>query len=239
MTSRKELTILNAVAIFGLATLYFFTLLLLLFPYLKQNFNLNPALYWFITGYCIFIPLFLFAVFSVRKEGNSSFHELLQALNIKKLDKTDWLYSLISIILIFVFTGIIFGVSVLLNKYFGIRLLNTSPSFMEGMKPFVGLEKLLLLVWFPMFFFNIVGEEILWRGYIQSRLKTKYAWIICSLLWAFFHLPFGIDLIIMALPALIIIPYIFYKRPNTLISIIIHGVYNGPIFVMISLGYLN
>lgn len=239
MKTRKNISILNAASIFGFATLYFYTLLILFFPYLKNNFDLNPALNWFITGYLIFIPLFLYAVFMVKKEGNQTFGELLQALKIKRLDKTDWVYTIVAIILIFILTGLIFGISFLLNQYFGIRLLNTTPYFMEDMKPFVGWEKFILLIWLPMFFFNIVGEEILWRGYIQNRLKSKYAWIICSSLWAVFHLPFGFDLIIMALPALIIIPYVFYKRPNTLVSIIIHGVYNGPIFVMISLGFIK
>ena len=81
---------------------------------------------------------------------------------------------------------------------------------MEEMRPYQGIEKLLLFIWFPMFFFNIVGEEILWRGYIQNRMKSKYAWIACSLLWLIFHLPFGIDFIIMLIPVIIIIPYAFY-----------------------------
>jgi len=110
---------------------------------------------------------------------------------------------------------------------------------MEEMRPFQGIEKLLLLVWFPMFFFNIVGEEILWRGYIQNRMRGKYTWLLCSFLWSVFHIPFGFDIIIMTLPALLIIPYIFYKRNNTLIAILIHGVYNGPLFILIALGLMK
>ena len=175
----------------------------------------------------------------VRREGNRSIKELIQALNIKKLSYKDWRYAIIGAILIFLFTGFIFGCSFLLNKYFGIRVLNTTPWFMEEMRPFQGIEKLLLLVWFPMFFFNIVGEEILWRGYIQNRMEGKYTWLLCSFLWSVFHIPFGFDIIIMALPALLIIPYIFYKRNNTLIAIIIHGVYNGPLFILIALGLMK
>jgi len=239
MKNKKQLSNLNAAAIFGASTLYFYFLLYTLFPFLKKTFILNPALYWFITGYFLFIPLFTFAVIMVKREGNQSMSEIIKALNIRRFDKSDWRIAIISTVLIFVFTGIIFGSNMLLTNYFGVRPLSTTPWFMEGMTPFVGMEKLLLLVWLPMFFFNIVGEEILWRGYIQNRMKGKYAWVVCSLLWAMFHLPFGIDLIIMALPALIIIPYVFHKRNNTLVSIFIHGVYNGPIFVMISLGLIK
>lgn len=239
MGNKKQLSAFNTFVIFGLATVYFYLLLYTLFPFLKENFTLNPAVYWFITGYFLFIPLFTYAVVMVRREANNSKSEIFTALNLRRFTKSDWRYAIIATLLVFVFTGLIFGVSTLLNKYFGIRLLNTSPWFMEAMKPFVGVEKLLLLVWLPMFFFNIVGEEILWRGYIQNRMKGKYAWVVCSLFWAMFHLPFGFDLIIMALPALIIIPYVFHKRNNTLISIFIHGIYNGPIFIMISLGLIH
>ena len=104
------------------------------------------------------------------------------------------------------------------------------------MQPFQASERLLLLVWFPMFFFNIVGEELLWRGYIQSRLTGRFPWQLCSLLWLLFHLPFGIDLMIMLVPVIVIIPYVFDKTRNLLTGIFIHGIFNGPVFVLISLG---
>lgn len=204
---------------------------------MKTNYSLNPSLYWFITGYFLFLPLFLFPVIMVRRESNRSIKELMKALNIQKLSYKDWQYAIIGTVLIFLITGIIYGCSVLLNKYSGVKILNTTPWFMEEMRSYQGIERLLLLVWFPMFFFNIVGEEILWRGYIQNRMEGNYAWLLCSLLWAVFHIPFGLDIMIIALPALLIIPYLFYKRNNTLISIIIHGAYNGPIFVLIALGF--
>jgi len=239
MKNKKEISVFRAATIFGVATGYFYVLLITLFPFLRENFRFNPSLYWFFTGYFLFIPLFIYSIFMVRYEGNRSILELFEALNLRRLTKSDLFYTIIGAILIFIFTGIIYGCSFLLNKHYGLRLLNTTPWFMEEMIPYQGIEKLLLFVWFPMFFFNIVGEEILWRGYIQNRMKSKYAWIACSLLWLIFHLPFGIDLIIMALPALLIIPYVFYKKNNTLISIVIHGVYNGPIFILISLGLIK
>lgn len=107
------------------------------------------------------------------------------------------------------------------------------------MNPFQGTEKLLLLVWLPMFFFNIAGEEILWRGYIQTRLKGKYNWLLCSLLWLLFHLPFGLDLMIVLVPVVILIPYAFYKTQNTLVGIFIHGIFNGPMFIAVALGWIK
>ena len=239
LQSKRTISVFKAAAIFIAATAYFFLLLYTLFPFLKSNYSLNPSLYWFITGYFLFIPLFLYAVVMVKREGNRSIAEILNALNINRLSNKDWIYAIIGTGATFLFTGAIYAISWLLNKYAGIRIINTTPWFMGEMRPFQGIERLLLLVWLTMFFFNIVGEELLWRGYIQNRMMRKSAWLTCSLLWAVFHIPFGLDIMIIALPALLIIPYIFSRRSNTLISIIIHGAYNGPIFVLIALGVIK
>lgn len=239
MQNKQRITFLKAAVIFLTATAYFLFLLLTLLPFLKSNFLCHPALYWFITGYFLFVPLFLYAMIMARREGNQGMRELLQALNINRLSYKDACYMIIGIISIFLITGIIFGCSFLLNRYFGIRLLNTTPWFMQEMRPFQSAEKLLLLVWFHMFFFNIVGEEILWRGYIQNRMEGNHAWLQCAFLWMIFHIPFGLDMIIFASPALVIIPYIFHKRNNTLITILIHGIYNGPIFILVALGIMK
>ena len=231
-------TPIKATSIFMAFTAYFILLLITLLPFLKSNFTINPALYWFITGYFLFIPLLVYAIMMVRYEGTKGIQQILQSLNIKPFTKTDWSYSVVGLLLVFIFTGLIFGISFLLNKYFSIRLLTTTPWFIE-MHPFQGIEQLLLLIWLPMFLFNIIGEEVLWRGYIQSRLRGKYSWLLCSLLWFLFHLPFGIDLMIMLVPVIIIIPYAFYKTQNTLVGIFIHGIYNGPIFVAVALGLIK
>lgn len=105
-----------------------------------------------------------------------------------------------------------------------------------NLSPLQGMERLLLLVWLPMFFFNIVGEEILWRGYIQARITARNGWLICAGLWWLFHLPFGLDLMIMLLPITIVVPYVFERTRSTLACVFIHGIYNGPLFVAIALG---
>ena len=232
---QQEISTFKAVAIFGGATLYFYCLLYTLFPFLKSHYLLNPAVYWFITGYFLFIPLFLYAILLVKAEGNNSKSEILSALNIKVLSKRDWKYVVLASLLAFILTGVVFGISSFLNKQFGLRTLDTQPWFLK-MNPFQGDERFLLLLWLPMFLLNMLGEELLWRGYIQARMKIKYSWLLSSLLWMCFHLPFGFDLIIMLIPFLIIIPYVFYKTNNTSVCILIHTIYNGPIFVLIALG---
>jgi membrane protease YdiL (CAAX protease family) len=234
---KEEIKKLRAGMIFAGFTAYFFLLLFTLLPFLKSNFSFNSALYWFITGYFLFIPLFIYAIVAAQSEGNATLKQILLALNIRRLSRTDWWYSIAGLLLVFVGTGIIFGIAMLLHNVLGIRNLSTTPWFME-MHPFQGNERFLLLVWLPMFFFNIVGEEVLWRGYIQTRLSGKYSWQICAFLWMIFHLPFGLDMMIMLTPVVLIVPYVFFKTRNTLTGIFIHGMFNGPIFVLVALGVM-
>jgi membrane protease YdiL (CAAX protease family) len=235
---KKPIRPIKAVAIFLVATAYFFLLLFTLFPFLKSSFSVNPALYWFVTGYFLFIPLFAYALIVAGAEGNHGIRQILLSLNIRSFTKKEWAYSVIGLVIVFATSGLLFWVSSLMSARLGFGPLKTTPWFME-MEPFQGAERLLLLVWFPMFFFNVAGEELLWRGYIQTRLEGRYAWLLCSFLWLIFHLPFGLGIIVLALPAIVIIPYAFHKTHNTLVGIFIHGLYNGPIFMAIALGLIE
>jgi membrane protease YdiL (CAAX protease family) len=227
---------------FGIPALYFWLLTNYLTPYLDNTAGMHPAMSWFITGFLIFIPLFSAAYAFAKKEGSAeSFKALLERFRLKKFTKKDWAWAIGGLVATFIFTGFIFGISLILSKKFGIPVLRTTPSFME-FEPFKAGERWMLLVWLVMFFFNIVGEELFWRGYIMPRQELangKYAWIINSVLWGVFHISFGMDLLIMAIPALIILPYAVYKTKNTAVGIFIHGIFNGPIFVLISLGILK
>lgn len=227
---------------FGIPALYFWLLTRYLTPYLNNTAGTHPAMSWFITGFLIFIPLFCAAYVFAKKEGNAgSFKSLLKRLRLKKLTKKDWAWAIGGLVATLVCTGLIMGISSIVSKTFGIPALHTTPDFME-FEPFQAGERWMLLVWLFMFFFNIVGEEIYWRGYIlprQERANGKYAWFINSALWGVFHISFGMDLLIIAGPALIILPYAVYKTQNTTVGIFIHGVFNGPMFILVSLGILK
>lgn len=229
------MTIRHASLLFAGFTAYFFFLLFTLFPFLRNNFGWNPVLNWFVTGYFLFVPIFAYAVLAVRREGSGTLPMVLEGLNIKPLSARDWKYSVFGLALVFALTGVIFGASFLLSRHLGVRELSTVPWFVE-LSPLQGMERLLLLVWLPMFFLNIVGEEAMWRGYIQKRVVARNGWVYCTLLWLMFHLPFGVDLLIMLLPLVFVVPYVFHRTQNTLGCIFIHGVYNGPLFVAVALG---
>jgi membrane protease YdiL (CAAX protease family) len=202
---------------------------------------MHAALSWFIGGLIVFIPLFILAIVFTRRDGYQSNSAVYKRLRLKKLIKRDWLYVAGSSIIIFMFTGLIMGISQFLHARFGIPLIDTNPSFMK-FEPFEGSERFLLLVWLVMFFFNIYGEELLWRGYIlpgQEKHFAKKAWLVNALFWVFFHIPFGIGLMILLLPIMFILPWAVQKTGNTNVGILIHTILNGPMFILVSLGVIK
>lgn len=227
-----------AAAVFLFFTAWFYLLLRTLLPLLKANYAWHPALYWFVTGGFLFAPLLMFALWRAVAEGSRGMKEILEALHVKPFRGKDWRYSLIGLLVVLLLTGAVFAAAWLLCRHFGRALPSTTPWFME-MRPLAGAERLLLLAWLPMFFLNIVGEELLWRGYVQGRLRGRGAWLLCSGLWLVFHLPFGPGVMLLALPAILVIPYVFHKTRNALVGIFIHGLFNGPAFVAIALGLLD
>lgn len=133
------------------------------------------------------------------------------------------------------------GISKFLHSSYGIPKIETTPSFMK-FEPFQGTERFLLLVWGIMFFFNIFGEELMWRGYILPRQEIrlgKNAWIFNALLWVLFHVCFGIQLMILLFPIMFILPYSVQKTQNTTVGIYIHALINGPAFILVSLGVIG
>lgn len=231
----KRLGYLKAATIFLGFTGYFYVLVLLFLPWLRARSAWNPAMYWFITGYCLFAPMLAGAVLLARGDGRGP---IKAALAVKPLSRRDWRYGLGGTLLCFMLTGVIFSASRVAGPLLGAPALKPTPWFM-AIEPFLGPERLLLFVWLPMFALNILGEELLWRGYIQSRLKGPFSWLAVSLFWLIFHAPFGIDLMIMLLPIVVILPYAVHKTSNTSVGIVIHALYNGPSFVLIATGLVG
>jgi membrane protease YdiL (CAAX protease family) len=210
-------------------------------PLLHQTYGLHPALSWFTGGLMVFLPLFLLTIYLCRKDGFQTKPEIFSRLRLQKMSSRDWKYTLISTLTVLMLTGAIMGISKFLHTQFGIPEIETTPSFMK-FEPFQGNERFLLLVWLVMFFFNIFGEELMWRGYILPRQEIsldKSAWIFNALLWVLFHICFGLQLLILLIPILFILPYAVQKTQNTWVGISIHALVNGPAFIMVSLGVIG
>jgi membrane protease YdiL (CAAX protease family) len=75
--------------------------------------------------------------------------------------------------------------------------------------------------------FNVISEELWWRGYILPRQELNYgtrAWAMNGVLWAFFHAPILPWLSIAQLPLYLTVPFVAQRMKSTWTSMIIHFV---------------
>jgi len=207
-------------------------------PHLHQQYGVLPLIGWWLASGVIVSALFVGAILAARYRSQAnSLRDILLALNIRSLTKTDILWAFGGLLGVVLVTAIVVTA---FDRLFSMNLLSQDSyaSFlrMEKLKP---NEYWLFLAWLPYFFFNIVGEELMWRGYLlprQAAALGQYAWIFNGLLWAIFHVGIGWRIAIVLLPIELIVPYVVQKRQNTWLGIIIHGLYNGSGFVMVALG---
>jgi membrane protease YdiL (CAAX protease family) len=115
-----------------------------------------------------------------------------------------------------------------------------TPDFMS-FEPLSNGRYWLLLVWFPFWILNIMGEELLWRGVMLPRQEIafgKYAWLIHGFGWGLFHVAFGWQLLLTLIPLIFIQPYLVQKTQNSWVGVIMHGGLNGPSFIAICFGLI-
>lgn len=242
LTKLTPMPIWMSLLFFGLAAIILYLATHYIIPFLIRITDIHPALSWFIVGgTVVFVPLFITAIVASRREGAKTFSTIRKRLRLKLINRGDWLWTLVGFIFIGVTVGLIMFAGEWATEVGLISNFNISPTFLD-FEPFGISQPWMFLIWLPMFFFNIMGEELLWHGYILPRQELahgKYAWIVNCTMWTVFHIPFGWSLILMTIPTLMIIPYIVQKRANTWIGVILHAGINGPGFIAVSLGLVQ
>ncbi len=230
---------LVSIILFGIPTIVLYAATHWVIPYLTREFEIRSILAWFLSGeILVFFPLFIAAFIGCRMEDSElTFPQIKERLRLNPMTRRDWYWAAGTLL----FVGAGSGVLMLGSRWLStvvtwIQPLNPSPPFMQfhGLEPG---ESWILLVWLPFFFFNIVGEELWWRGYIlprQEERMKKYTWLVQGVLWTLFHICFGLHLMIMLLPLLFALPYAVQKRKNTWIGIFVHGVFNGMGFLAVA-----
>jgi membrane protease YdiL (CAAX protease family) len=119
--------------------------------------------------------------------------------------------------------------------------LDATPFFFRNM-PLAAGDRWILAVWPVFFFFNIFGEEFFWRGYLQPRqelLSGRWTWLVHGALWATWHVPMGMDLIVASLPVFFILPAVVQQTKNTSIAIVIHAAFGAFGFLALALGMIH
>jgi membrane protease YdiL (CAAX protease family) len=192
--------------------------------------------YFLSVGLLVLVPMFFWALLlSAREVGSFRMPDILERMRVKRIKGWDWLWT------VAIFVALSFA-SFLIAKLLMPRVgLNATPFFFQNM-PLAPGHRWILAVWPAFFFFNIFGEEFLWRGYIQPRqelLTGRWTWLVHGVLWAIWHTPMGLDLIVASLPIFFILPAAVQLTKNTSVAIVVHSVFGAFGFVSLALGLIR
>jgi len=213
-----------SVAIFGVATVAMCAALYWAIPALMRLTNMPMIVCWFLAaGSLVLGPLFFAALLCCRWEGAApSWRVLLARLRLQRMTAGDWLWTIgATLVSVAATAGIVAAF-----RYFAPDFRADLPEMRFG--PLAPGEYWILLAWPPFLFFNIFGEELMWRGYMMPRQEAAHGratWIVQAVLWSLFHVPFGWSVLLFASPLLIVLPYVVQRRRNTWIGIVMHGLF--------------
>jgi len=233
----KKLGFLGSFAIYVPAAILMYCMTKYLIPYLSRITGQETILFWFIVaGLGIFTPLIITAVLILKAEGYEiSKSTWIGRLRFRKMTQTDLIWSIVGLVLVGVFSGIIMkGLELIIGKF------DHSPAFMS-FEPLTKGRYWLLLIWAPYWILNILGEEFLWRGVMLPRQEVafgKHTWLIHGFGWGIFHIAFGWQLLITLIPLIFIQSFIIQRTKNSWIGVIMHGGLNGPSFIAICFGLI-
>ncbi len=99
----------------------------------------------------------------------------------------------------------------------------------------------ILGLYLVVYFFNIFGEELWWRGYIFPRQELthgRWTWVVHGILWDAYHVFFAVDMLLL-LPGSLALSYVVQKQRNIWPAIVAHGVLNGLSMIRLISGILS
>ncbi len=192
--------------------------------------------YFLCVSLIVLAPMFFGALYmSARESASGRVSDVLARMRVRGIGGGDWVWTVGSFV-------VLSAASFLLAKDVMPRLgLDATPFFFRNI-PLAQGHRWILAVWPVFFFFNVFGEEFLWRGYIQPRHELftgRWTWLVHGLCWAFWHLPMGVAVIFAALPIFFILPAVVQLRRNTTIAIVVHAAFGVFGFLALALGAVH
>ncbi|HTK60317.1 MAG TPA: CPBP family intramembrane glutamic endopeptidase [Candidatus Baltobacteraceae bacterium] len=192
-------------------------------PYLVAL-GMVPPLAWFIAGGIAFGLLLVAALLLLAKDGCASHADILQRARFHPIDRID--VALIGAVGIGTVAFTALWAASLAALWPGFE---PQPWFIRS-GPLADASPWILLAWVPMFLLNIMGEELLWHGWLlpgQERVFGRFAWIPAGLGWILFHAPFGLGTVLLFAPFLLIETYAVRRTHNLWIGVWLHVVFNA------------
>lgn len=242
----KPISFFTSLVIFlGAAGLFFINERLII-PYLaNQGFSKLSLFLIYISPFGLF---FFGALYGYRKEGNPwNWNAFRKRFRYKAIRGKMWLWTILIVVVDVASYLLVYQLAFPLIK----KVHDAFPTpevvtgFMNTGETFAGFQIQgnwwLVGLYFILFFFNVVGEEILWRGYLwpkQELTHKKYTWLVHGLLWTSFHL-FAPYNAIMVLPGALFMSYITQRLQNNTLFLISHATLNGIPLVMLIIAIIG
>jgi membrane protease YdiL (CAAX protease family) len=171
-----------------------------------------------------------------------TWHGVAARFRLQRMSGRDWLWTGGGFVLAFLATGALGSTALALIQAFPALMPPASfPAFLNPLvtsNPAALPAALRVAVGGPLagnwgvaglmavaLFFNIVGEELWWRGVIlprQELAQGRWAWLLHGGLWLLFHMPIYPWRMVDLLPYCLIISFIAQRRRNTWPGLIIH-----------------
>ena len=213
----KPLKLWQSVLLFTIPALFALVAQYILWPYLVRI-GLSQENAYNSAHLLVFVGLLLAALTALRLEGGPlKWAPVKERLRLGAMTWKQWKWTLLFLFLYLLLSYLLSILALIVYEYF--RFWPPDADVPLRNIPFA----LILLV------FNIISEELWWRGYILPRQELQhgeYAWLLNGILWSFFHLFKW-----WAVPLLLLkqwmIPLIAQRLRNTTPALIIHFVSNG------------
>lgn len=236
----SPLPIWGSLILFGVPTLLMWLTTRYGIPALRPHLTGPDIFCWFVVGGSVFFCLFVaaFVAFWIE-QGKITLIGFADRFRLSSINTGDVAWSLGALVVCGLLSAGIAGVWKLAAQTWSLLPEpSLTPSFIQ-VEPFAQDRLSVLLAWLPLFFFNITGEELWWRGYILPRQEQEHhsmAWLVHGCGLTLFHLPLGIDLSIILLPFLFGLPYVVQRRKSLWTGFIVHGILNGGGFLAVVAG---
>lgn len=237
----KPISIKLSIAIFGTGALLFLLVQRVIIPILADA-GVPLSVNFLILG----VPHVLFffgALYGYKKEGNEwSWKAFSERFRFFPIKGKFWLWVIVfAVINVFLYLAVYkLGFTIIQKVHDMFPTPKIINEIMGDSTHFAGHSISgnwwLLGLYSIVYFFNVMGEEFLWRGYLFPRQELthgKNTWIVHGLLWTSFHL-FAPYNALMVLPGALFMSYIVQRYKNNTIFIISHAVLNGiPVILII------
>jgi len=231
--SLKPLRWWEYILFFGIPTILMASSVYLIHPHLV-SLGISEFLGMQLASFVPYIALFMAALTAYKLEGYPwTWKAFRGRLRLRKLIGHEWIWVLALIFFSYAsYLPLKYGISTLILKNF-IVLPASIPRIIDPRREFPLIELtggpvkgdwLLVGITFVVLVFNILGEELWWRGYLLPRQEISLggkAWFVHGLLWTIFH-TFKYWELIAILPVSLALSFVAQHQKNTWPGIIAH-----------------